>query len=188
MRQCIGPAEFCLFQSVLIAGNRSTRLRFSHVIKNEERFSSSSSQNPAPAVQTGHTSAAAGDFQTSSVGSKLCSAVGREGRRKESICLSRTPGNQWCRASGRVLSTCRRCLCAPCSNRGNTPDDHHAAQTARLLADRNRNKSREFPVMEPLGSRILLLPLARSSLPCGKVCSAWESKNRVLKRMTDQRQ
>jgi hypothetical protein len=87
--------------------------------------------------------------------------------------------------SGRVPGTRRRCPCAPCSNRGNIPDDRHGVQKGRLSADRNPNKSQVFPVMkEPNGSRIH--PPDRFSLPCGKACNALGSNNRVLGKMSDQ--
>jgi hypothetical protein len=86
--------------------------------------------------------------------------------------------------SGRVpYPRRRRCLCVPCSNRGNKLDDRHAAQMERLSAARNPNKSQVFPVKEPNGSRI---PPGRFSLPCGKACNASESNNRVPGKRSDQ--
>jgi hypothetical protein len=84
--------------------------------------------------------------------------------------------------SGRALWTRRRFLSAPCSNRGNRPDDRHAVQRERWLAGHNPNKSQEFPVKEPNGSRI---PPGRSSLPGGKACNALGSSNHVPKRTPD---
>ena len=77
----------------------------------------------------------------------------------------------------------RLSLFGPYSSRGNKRADRRAAQTERWLAGRNPNKSQVFPVKVPNGSRIPLL--ARSSLPCGKACSALGSNNRVPERTPD---
>ncbi len=88
-----------------------------------------------------------------------------------------------CAIIGRALWTHRRCLCAPYSNPGNTPGGRRAAQRARWLAGRSRNRSQMFPVKEPNGSRI---PPGRSSLPRGKACNASGSSNHVPERTPDQ--
>jgi hypothetical protein len=78
-----------------------------------------------------------------------------------------------------------RCfLCAPGSNPGKTPDDHRAAQREPWWVARNPNKSLEFLLLEPNDIRTLL-PLDRSSLPAGRVCSALVSNNRALGKTPD---
>ena len=77
----------------------------------------------------------------------------------------------------------RPSLCAPYSNRGNRLVCHPEAQTARLLAVRNPNKSQVFPAKEPNGSRILP---DRFSLPFGKAYNASGSSNHVPERTPDQ--
>lgn len=86
-------------------------------------------------------------------------------------------------ASVRAVLLRRLIPCAMCSNRGNRRDGRLAAQTERLLAVRNPNKSQVFPVKELNGSRI---PLDRFSLPYGKACNALESSIRVPERTPDQ--
>jgi hypothetical protein len=73
--------------------------------------------------------------------------------------------------------------CAIGSSPGKTLAGLHAAQRVQLLAARSPNKSPEFPVTEPNGSRSL--PLGRSSLPDGKACSVWGSNILFPERMPD---
>jgi hypothetical protein len=82
-----------------------------------------------------------------------------------------------------VLSIRRPIPCAPCNNRGNTRVDHRAAQTVQLSAVRIPNKSRVFPVKEPIGSQIP--HLARFSSPFGKACIVLELSNHVPEKTPD---